>query len=261
MTVIGAASATPGSAHLVTRDEFFAGEAKADQLYDQHLAVMKTFETLSKTELKASPDPWAAMMHLKLSDHERSILAEVAHLNGWSRQGAEGFYKLYVADPKSNVYSIGDFLKVLTEVEPGYFNDDGGHTLGLHEADRRRLMGLPPLDKTSAQPEIPADEVSDAETPKKSVTNDRMKWVATSLSKKLTTDETLALSQAAKLNGWGDESAAAAYKMYLAENSNGSLQSFLQLLAHLEPDAYGKNGGLDVRKDDDDQRRLLHVEV
>jgi len=244
---------------MMTREEFFAGEAETDKKYDEYLAFTKTYQIMSKIELKTSRDPWSVMGRMKISDHEREILAEVAKLNGWSRQATEATYQMFFAGPTDS-NSIGDFLKDLATREPGQFHD-GGVILGLHEADRRRLMGLPPIDETSAQQEIPQDEASDAKTPKKSAANDRMKWVATSLSKKLTADETTALSKAAKLNGWGDESAAAAYKMYLAENSNGSLQSFLQLLAQLEPDAYDKNGSVEVRKNGNDKDRLLHVEV
>jgi len=237
--------------------EFLADEAKIDQHYDEHLQVMKSFETLSKADLKQSASPISVMMRLKLSDNERSKLADVAEVNGWSRQSTEATYKMYVADNKGTS-SLGDFMKALNDFPPGYYDSDGGHTLGLTEADRRRIMDLPPESETSA----PADE--DADTPAVDVSRktDAAKSIASAsqaLNKKLTKDETSALSKVPQLNGVDEQSATAYYKMYVAQHSHPSMENFIQLITKNVPNAYGKDG--DLKQKGDDDNRVIRVTI
>lgn len=251
---------TPTLYPQTDRAAWLADEAKIDQQYDEHLNVMKNFETLSKAELKHSANPDAVMMRLKLSDHERSILADVAEINGWSRQSTEATFKMFIAGPEGNSNSISGFLTALTQNTPGYFGDDGARILGLTEADRRRILNIPAETPSSVGPDdVEVVEASLNDVPLKTDTEKNLSSVLEAINKKLTDDEHAKLSEAAQLNGMDEQSAVAYYKMYLAKNSEPSLSDFLQLLAQNEPDSYGKDGNL--KHSESDQNQVIRVTV
>lgn len=249
MTTISGAGAGAGVEYTNTvdtnRQKWLDDQARVDATYNVKEA--KSYETLSKAQIKASADPFAQYSRMKITDGERSILSEVAKLNGWSRQATEDMYKMSVASFK-DTNSIGDFLKNLTHVEPGYFGKDGGIALGLTEADRRRIMGIP---QDYEEPVI--DEVD------KALASNKVTTVVEAMNKSLTDEEHTALSQAAQLNGVNEESAVAYYKMYLAQHDQPSMTDFLQLLSQNEPNSYGKDGGL--QQNDDDDSRVIRVTV
>jgi hypothetical protein len=255
MTTISGTGSSVGYTNAINTDRqaWLDEQAEVDATYNADEA--KQFETMSRAQVRSSADPLMQFGRMKISDKDRSILGEVAKLNGWSRQATEGMYKMSMATDK-NMNSMGDFLKQLTQVEPGYFNESGGTASGLTEADRRRLMGIPEdFEEPVIDPATALDATSGAGKASKS-------GVASSveaMSKKLSPEEDNALSQASQLNGVDKQSAVAYYKMYLAQHKEPSMSDFLQLLAQNEPDSYGKDGV--IKKNDDDDNRVIRVTV
>jgi len=240
---------------VMTHDVWLASQAKLDEQYDAWLPATKQMETLSKAEVIHSSNPVAAMTKLKLSDNERSALAEVAKLNSWSRQATEATYKLFVAGSGGESSSIGGFLQALTATPEGYYGDDGDTMLGLTEAHRRSILNLPE--------ETQGAETGDIETPDdasvKKEAQENLSAAVSAMSKKITDEDKAALSDAAKLNGVDEQSAVAYYKIYLAQNGQPSMSDFLQLLTQNEPNSYGKDGGL--KQNDGDDNHVIRVTV
>jgi len=168
-------------------------------------------------------------------------------------------YKMYVADYKGEG-SIGEFLKGLTALPPGYYGKDGGTMLGLTEADRRRIMNLAPeaesldIAEKAGGAQSSQGDMSQKTDAAKSITS-----ASEAMNKKLTDNEKSALSNVSQKNGLDEQSAIAYYKIYLAKNSSPSLEDFIQLISQNEPNAYGKDGAL--KQNEDDDNRVIRVTI